>query len=213
MASGASGGSDVISCFVSCHALWLAIGLTVAALGCSAAVDPSIGDDMLLRGYQGPYVGRVVDAQTRRPLEAAVVVAMWERKTFTFPLQGHPNVVLHAVRETLTDGDGRFVIDAKEVEQHAPPRTYRPSFQVYYPGYFALAHLDFKTRGGFGTSGGFSDPLHREVEVGLPRATTREDRIRAVGGVHAGIAPYAKVPLLLRYINQERRDLSLGEVG
>jgi hypothetical protein len=185
----------------------------VAALGCSAAVDPSIGDDMLLRGYHGPYVGHVVDAQTRRPLEAAVVVAMWERKTFTSPLQGHPNVVLYAVRETLTDGDGRFVIDAKDVERHAPRWTYRPIFQVYYPGYFALAHLDFKNNGGFGTPGGFSDPVDREFEVGLPRATTREDRIRAVGGVYARLVPYAKVPLLLRYINQERKALGLEEVG
>jgi hypothetical protein len=203
----------VISLFVPRRALGFALAMALTALGCSAAVDPSIGDDMLLRGYHGPYVGRVVDAQTRRPLEAAVVVAMWERTTFTFPLQGHPNVVLYAVRETLTDADGRFVIDAKDVERHAPGRTYRPVFQVYYPGYFALAHLDFKTRGGFGTPGGFSDPVNREVEVGLPRATTREDRLRAVDDVYARLAPYAKVPLLLRYINQERKDLGLGEVG
>jgi hypothetical protein len=203
----------VISRVVSRLELGFVLGLTLAALGCSAAVDPSIGDDMLLRGYHGPYVGRIVDAETRRPLEAAVVVAMWERSTFTFPLQGHPNIVLYAVRETLTDADGRFVIDAKDVEAHAPRRTYRPVFQVYYPGYFALAHLDFTARGGFGTPGGFSDPLKREAQVGLPRATTREDRLRAVGGVYAGIVPYAKVPLLLRYINRERRDLGLGEVG
>jgi hypothetical protein len=204
---------NVISLFAAQRVLCLTLGIALAALGCSTAVDPSIGDDMLLRGYHGPYVGRVVDAQTRHPLEAAVVVAMWERTTFAFPLQGHPNVVLYAVRETLTDADGRFVIDAKDVERHAPSRTYRPVFQVYYPGYFALAHLDFKSRGGFGTPDGFSDPVNRQVEVGLPGALTREDRLRAVDGVYARIAPYAMVPLLLRYINQERKHLGLGEVG
>lgn len=203
----------MISLFDPCRALGFALAIALTALGCSAAVDPSIGNDMLLRGYHGPYVGRVVDAQTRRPLEAAVVVAMWERTTFTFPLQGHPNVVLYAVRETLTDADGRFVIDAKDVERHAPGRTYRPVFQVYYPGYFPLGHLTFRSKGGFGSPGGFSDPVNREFEVGLPHATTREDRIRAVGGVDAGLVPYAKVPLLLRYINQERRALGLDAVG
>jgi hypothetical protein len=64
------------------------------------------------------YEGRVIDAETKLPLAGAVVVVIWMKQ---------PAISIDAVesfqaaRETLTDADGRFALDA------TPPKTWNHS--------------------------------------------------------------------------------------
>ena len=85
-----------------------------------------------LDGYHGPYRGRVIDADTKTPLSGVVVVAVWQRDTTSLL---HSQVVVHRVREVLTDKEGAFVLHAKDLEESAPQHTLHPYFVVFYPGY------------------------------------------------------------------------------
>jgi hypothetical protein len=58
-------------------------------------------------GYDGPYEGRVIDAETRRPIEGAVVHGTWAR---SHPGPGGASSSYFDSKETLTDKDGNFKI-------------------------------------------------------------------------------------------------------
>lgn len=60
----------------------------------------------------GPWRGRVIDADTKEPIEGAVVVAIWKREYDT-PAGGSSR--FHDAKETLTDEGGRFEIPAYRV--------------------------------------------------------------------------------------------------
>ena len=81
--------------------------------------------DRYLDRPRGPYRGQVVDAETKAPLAGAVVVVHWLRDR-VYPF--HSVAENYAVREAVTDAEGRFLLDVKDVEEGAPRRTRRPGF-------------------------------------------------------------------------------------
>lgn len=73
---------------------------------------------------EGPrYHGRVVEAGTRQPIPGAVVSVIWMK---------YPVIIMNGVsdfhggRETLTDGEGQFSIDATPPFNWNPFRSLRP---------------------------------------------------------------------------------------
>ena len=72
-----------------------------------ARAQQSEGWDRYLGRPRGPYRGQVVDAETKAPLAGAVVVARWMRDRIA-PL--HLTSEHHAVREVVTDSEGRFIL-------------------------------------------------------------------------------------------------------
>ena len=98
----------------------------------SAGAQGAEGWDRYLDRPRGPYRGQVLDAETKAPLAGAVVVALWRRDR-VYPF--HITTEHYAVRETITDSEGRFSLDAKDVEEGAPRRTRRPEFLIFLPGY------------------------------------------------------------------------------
>ena len=116
--------------------MWVRVVLSCGALmmaGLPAAwPEESELRDRYLGRPRGPYRAQVVDAQTKAPLVGAVVVALWRRDR-VYPV--HAVSEMYAVRETVTDGDGRFVLDAKDVEAGAPRQTYHPEFIIFLPEY------------------------------------------------------------------------------
>ncbi len=57
---------------------------------------------------RGPFRGRIVDRETGRPIEGAVVLAVWETRAFS-PL-GHGGQAFHDSREAVSGADGHFEI-------------------------------------------------------------------------------------------------------
>ncbi len=88
--------------------------------------------EQYLSGPRGPYRGRVLDAETGKPLASVVVVVVWRRDRV---MPFHSKSEHYAAREALTNADGEFVIDADDVERNAPKRTLRPFFTIFLPGY------------------------------------------------------------------------------
>ena len=85
-----------------------------------------------LRGSEGPYRGRVIDAQTKKPIKEVIVVALW------YYHRWHPVHLVstyHDALEVVTDDQGYFIIDAPQIERRAPSRTKFPEFVLFKPGY------------------------------------------------------------------------------
>ena len=78
--------------FVTSIAIWI-------LLGCASAIR-----------YDGPYEGRVIDAETGEPIEDVIVLGKWDREYIT------PGGAVHEyydARETVTDKNGEFSIPGK----------------------------------------------------------------------------------------------------
>ena len=184
-------------------------GAILAVLGALvlASCAPVSQDRRYLGGKTfGPYVGQVVDAETRAPIEGAVVVASWWRDR-VWP--GASISERYAAREVVTDREGRFVLDATQLEEYAPGGTLRPRFTVFHPGYAAFppTALAF-SKGGF-MSGEFSP---RGVTIGLPRITSqteRRDHVSTLSPFSLSQRPFRELPEFMRLINKEAVSVGL----
>ena len=160
--------------------------------------------DRYLDRPRGPYQGQVVDAETKAPLAGAVVVALWWRNR-VYPF--HSVAEHYAVRETVTDAEGRFFLDVKDVEEGAPRRTYHPEFLIFQPGYGSYPRKHVSPPGL--TVGKFERP---GTVVELPRLVDREERRKHLGlfGPHSySDKPLRDLPELMRRINTERTAIGL----
>jgi len=160
--------------------------------------------DRYLDRPRGPYRGQVIDAETKAPLEGAVVVALWRRNR-VYPF--HSVSENYAVRETVTDADGRFVLDTKDVEEGAPRRTYHPEFLIFQTGYGSFPRKYVSPRGYIG--GLFERP---GAIVELPRLRARDERRKHLWlfGPHSySDKPFRELPEFMRRINAERTEIGL----
>jgi hypothetical protein len=133
-----------------------------------------------------------------------VVVARWLRDRIE-PF--HSIAENHAVRETVTDAEGRFLLDARDVEEGAPPRTRRPEFLIFMPGYGSYPRMQVSPRG---FSGGIFERSGTVVE--LPSLLDREERrrhVRSLGPHSYSDKPFRDLAELMRQINAERTAIGL----
>jgi len=167
------------------------------------AQDTELWDRYLDRP-RGPYRAQVIDAETRAPLAGAVLVALWRRDR-VYPF--HSVSANYAVREVVTDSEGRFFLDAKDVEEGAPRRTNRPEFLIFLPGYGSFPGHQRSPRGF--TGGIFERP---GTVVELPRLEGREERRRQLSSLSPrsfSETPFKDLPELVRRVNAERVAIGL----
>lgn len=185
------------------------IGLLLVAMtmgtGCivlDAALLGGYPDDALLRGRTfGPYRGRVVDRETGAPLAGAAVMAVWQQRRNGI---AHSVVRPYAAREVLTDAAGRFVLDARELEEGAPWTTEPPQFWMFLPGYqsYQMGHFD-------PTWPVPRDFARVEPTVALRPLRTDRERREALpwfGGTFSR-RQFTAVPRFMGLVNAERRRL------
>jgi hypothetical protein len=114
----------------------------------------------------------------------------------------------YAVREVVTGADGVFVIDAREIEERAPKRTWYPEFLIFIPGYGSFPRLQ---RAPTGFMGGVFEGAGAVVE--LSRLESREDRRSNLYWITPNSftdKPFTELPQLMRKINDERGWLGLS---
>jgi hypothetical protein len=185
----------------------VAVWLVVTAAGIAPAQEQG-GRDRYLDRPRGPYRGQVIDAETRAPLVGAVVVAYWPRDRI-YPF--HSVMEHYAVREVVTGADGRFVIEAGEIERSAPKRTLNPRFLIFLPGYGSFPRLQ-KAPTGF--TGGVFEGTGTVVE--LPRLESREQRRENLYRITPNSftdKPFTDLPELMRKVNEERGSLGLSQIS
>lgn len=186
---------------------WVGIVLTCLVL-IVVAPAPQAQDverwDRYLDRPRGPYRGQVVDAETKAPLSGAVVVARWLRDR-VYPF--HSVAENYAVREAITDSGGRFHLEAKDVEEGAPRRTYHPEFFIFTPGYGSYPKMHASPKG---FTGGIFERDGTVVE--LPRLMAREERRKHLllfGPGSFSDRPFKELPQLMRGVNAERIAVGL----
>jgi hypothetical protein len=174
------------------------------------------GPTPYLKGSQGPYRGRVVDALTGRPIKGALVIAVW--KSEDVQIEGLRNDV--AQREVLTDSAGEFVIDAAAIESSPPFLTLQPRFLI-----LAHGHMPFpEDVGAVGAPaaqfrGGGAVVKLRPTKTDEERVMSFNLLIASLNRVGAGdpgaAAPGRKpeVSLLERFVREELQGLGFREQG
>ena len=130
------------------------------------------------------FRGRVIDYDTKEPIEGAAVVASWYEASPTIAGEA---TRLKDVKETLTDKNGEWSIAGEEGKPHTEHPyfhfltgtyyTRTPQFIIFKPGYcswpegFYIEACQDKMR----STGEFT--VNKTFE--LPKLTNRERRIRA----------------------------------
>jgi hypothetical protein len=109
---------------------WWVAALALILLGITGQAGAQ-DEDALLKAPAGAYRGRVLDAQSGRPIPDAVVVILWQR--LDDEIAGLRRLV--TALETFTNSDGEFVHDVRAVEAKLPPRTLAPRVLMFRPGY------------------------------------------------------------------------------
>jgi hypothetical protein len=165
------------------------------------------------------FSGRVIDAETKEPIEGAVVVAYWyEARTTTI---GSESTRIKDVQECLTDKNGEWTILGEEGKSFNPDPyhslltgtyyTREPQFIVFKPGYCPWpegfyvdsCEIKIKPRG--------NGDIRRRVTAELPKLSKEEDRLRIVPDIVGESFPlFRKQKAFMRLINEERRNLNLG---
>jgi hypothetical protein len=180
------------------------LGLLLLTWSAGAVAQTGPPLEQYLSGPRGPYRGRVLDAETGKPLAGVVVVAVWRRDR-VMPLGGRSEH--YAAREALTNADGEWVIDADDVERNAPKRTLRPTFTIFLPGYG-------RPRVPAGTPRSVTRRFYEGSgdTVELPVLNTKDERrmhLRTLGPYGLSEAPFTEIPGFMRLFNHERVALGL----
>jgi hypothetical protein len=152
-----------------------------------------------------PYKGRVIDAETKQPLEGAVVLAIWETKTPGVAGYGYSYL---DSEEVLTDENGRFVVGRHPHRSLALLWVAGPRLEIFYPGYGFYPRFHFSPRGS--TREHIEMMEKQEMTFELPRLKTRAERLKVIGGAFPGLeVPRAKIPNLMRLINIESMAIGI----
>jgi len=187
-------------------------------VGASVLVFISAGCGHVLYA-DGPYHGKVIDKETKRPIEGAAVVAGWRKEAPA----AHPIITIYDAQEAVTDREGNFTVPGIVGGSVNPLAKIRePSFNIFKPGYAA-----------YGETRESAMPRENDrILLALGVLTTREQRVRNLSDVlffstctprelaerleekmrvaPPYCVPEEKIPNLLRLKKMEEYELGLG---
>jgi hypothetical protein len=176
------------------------------------------------------FKGRILDAETKKPIEGAVVVAVYHKHQYAIP---HGNTIVINTREALTDEKGEFhipsyytIISPFSVDDTTSFIIYKPGYMSYpdlyqHPNYYGNYLEDFFAReiGERAEAVKLSVNLEKMEKiiitygiVELPSLKTKKERLRTVPSRPVGMRA-DDLPLLFKSINEERKNFGLDEVG
>ncbi len=199
--------------------------VTMICAACALLVLSAAPSEAVWPMYHEPaFNGRVVDIATGKPIEGAVVVAVYNKRALG-ARKGQSSSVIN-VKEVLTDREGRFHIPSYTTLLALPfTQSDRTTFLIYKPGY-ASANLPIK---GFFTgqakaerelspwddpvlSGKYKIKLWPSGVIGLPKLDTKDERLRNMPSLPDKLEHLGRQKELTKLINEERRELGEAEI-
>ncbi len=168
------------------------------------------------------FEGKVVDAETKEPIEGAVVVAVWHEETATI---AGPSSRFKDVKETLTNKNGQWVMRGpKGIEAGyiitifsfltGVHFTESPEFIIFKPGYcswpqgFSIEACKSKLE-----PAGNGEIIEGKT-IELPKLTNKEDR-RIASSIWPSLAggdleTAKKLKNFVKLLDQEEKSLGFG---
>ncbi len=178
------------------------------------------------------FKGKVIDAETKQPIEGAVVVVAYYKEVFR--LMPGPGNQLIDVKETLTDKEGLFTIPSYATFIDPFSVSDNSDFIIFKPGYGKFFPLNLKPTAEFGLAMlepfFYSENFGTEQElwldpdvtdaiaqkklfkltfgvVELPRLKTREERIQASPSPVGERRHWKKQKMLIQALRDEWKHL------
>ncbi len=169
----------------------------------------------------GPWMGKVIDAETKEPIQGTAVVAIWQ-KVYATPAGGN-SYFFNAI-ETLTDQEGKFYVKIFKAFNTIPliSSIRGPYFLVFKPEYTPFGHspagyeyfrkyfpnsplkVDLNT---------LQELFKKGITIELFKLKTKEERLESETGIFPlGGIPYNKLPKLMNLINLDRKNLGLDVI-
>jgi hypothetical protein len=149
----------------------------------------------------GPYRGRVLDKDTKQPIEGAAVLAIWWKQS---PAIAHPSITYYDAQETVTDADGNFTIPGIVGGSLNPLAKIRPPlFTIFKPGHDAFGRRALPPSAADG-----------RTIIELHLLATREARLMNLDKVFVtSDVPRTQYPKLTRLMDIEKAALGLGPIN
>lgn len=151
-----------------------------------------------------PFYGRVVDAETKKPIAGAVVLAVYESNAYT--LAGEVGKIVDG-QETLTDDKGEFRIKRKRrwfVLRRGYPEA---QLIIFKPGYGTFP--DHKLSDAVDENDNYPPP-NKFVLYELPKLTKFEERRENVRFMDRfNEIPYYQKKIYWNEVNNERKNVML----
>jgi len=159
--------------------------------------------------YSKPeFRGSVIDAQTKQPIEGAVVVVLYYKYEFNWP-GGGSSVPMNA-KETLTDNKGEFYFPPYKTMISPLSGGSYADFIIFKPGYKAIEKDMIGKEGEVkyverDTLYSYKGPLGL---VELEKALTRKERLDTMPSPPTNYTS-KEVPILIKILNEEDKNLGL----
>jgi hypothetical protein len=152
--------------------------------------------------YLSSFEGKVVDAETKEPVEGAAVLAVYYKVGYTFA-----GSVTRAVdaQETLTGPDGQFKIPSKAGRSDDYHGKLECNLIIFKPGYGVLPDHTLSTAVGENKS--WPNP-EKYIVYEIPKLKTKEEKRSNLPSRPE--IPYEKMKLFVGLISEERINLGLG---
>jgi len=173
--------------------------------------------------YNKPeYRGRIIDAETKKPIEGAVVVAIYQKYPIISGPAGGSTSIIH-IKEALTDEKGEFhipsyttLIGPNSIEDDTDFIIYKPG-HGRYPSHRARPPHVVSPEKLFTKEIGTKGEIYLRKKtvffiygvVELPPLKTWEERRRGLPGYPSDFTS-KKVPLFFKAINEERKKLGFS---
>ncbi|MBI4837630.1 MAG: hypothetical protein HY806_00445 [Nitrospirae bacterium] len=159
---------------------------------------------------RGPFSGKVIDAETKEPIEGAVVLVKWNKRVITGS-PGGPATYIQEIKETLTNKEGEFYIEEyKGFTINPLAKIKNPEFLIYKPGYCVLPKTFFMpTCKEMKPKKNYYEAFVKGEVAELPRLKTKEERLRAMPSPFGEDSDYKKQKLFIRLLNEENENLGL----
>ncbi len=158
--------------------------------------------------YLASFEGKVIDTDTKKPIEGAVVLATYYSSVSS--VAGSMSYVVDG-QETLTNANGEFKIPFKTVKSEKLSGKPRGSLLIFKPGYGVFPK--HKQSEALGENKSWPPP-NKFVLYEIPKLKTKNERdINLPGKFSFKKIPFERQKMFINAINEERKNLGLSPLS